>query len=101
MSWFPGWNTITGALAWENAFFWGSIIALILLGVMEVASHRAAQRKDELTEQQQAQTQRQHDADMAAVHLQASQANERAAALEKEAAVANERAAEIMKATAW
>lgn len=101
MSWLPGWNTITGTNAWENAFFWGSIIALILLGIMEVASHRAAQRKDELTEQQQTETQRRHDEDMAALHLQASQANERAAKLEIEAAAANERTAEIMKATAW
>jgi hypothetical protein len=77
---------VAGTHAWDNAFFWGSIIALILLGAMEVASHRAAQRKDELTEQQQTETQRRHDEDMAALHLQA-------AGLEKQAAAANERAA--------
>jgi hypothetical protein len=86
MSWLPGWNTISGAQTWESAFFWGSIIALILLGIMEVASHRAAQRKDELTEQQQTETQRQHDEEMARLHVAlaeastiASKAGERAA----------------------
>jgi hypothetical protein len=101
MSWLPGWNTIAGAHGWESAFFWGSIIALILLGVTEVASHRAAQRKDELTEQQQTETQQRHNEEIARLHLETAQANDRAANLEKEAAAANVRAAEIMRATAW
>lgn len=79
MSWLPGWNTIAGAHTWESAFFWGSIIALILLGVTEVASHRAAQRKDELTEQQQSETQRRHDEEMARLRLQTAELTERAA----------------------
>jgi hypothetical protein len=86
MSWLPGWNTIAGSHGWENAFFWGSIIALILLGVMEVASHRAAQRKDELTERQQTETQHRHDEEIARLHLETAAANERAenARLEQE-----------------
>lgn len=86
MSLFPGWYSITGTHWWENFFFWASIVALILLGVAEVISHRYTERKDELTNIEQQQAQIQHDKDMAALHLQASQANERAATLEKEAA---------------
>jgi hypothetical protein len=92
MNWLPGWNTIAGAHAWESAFFWGSIIGLILLGIMEVASHHAAQRKDELTEQQQTETQRRHDEDMAALHLQAANLERDAAEANESAAQANERA---------
>jgi hypothetical protein len=75
MSWLPGWDSIAGAHWWENIFFWGSIVALILLGVMEVASHRATQRKDELTERQQSETQRQHEEEMARLHTEAAKAN--------------------------
>jgi hypothetical protein len=82
MSWIPGWNSIAGAHGWENFFFYAGIIALILLGIMEVASHRAAQRKDELTEQQQTETQRRHDEEIARLHLETAQANERAARIE-------------------
>lgn len=94
---FPGWNTISGAHSWENAFFWGSIIALILLGVMEVASHRAAQRKDELTEQQQAETQRRHDDEMARLHLQAAELTADAEKSRAAIAEATARAAEANK----
>lgn len=101
MSWIPGWDAAASAYWWSNIYFSASIVALILLGVFEVISHRYSERKDELTATEQQRIQDQHDKDMAAVHLQASQANERAANLEKEAAAANERAAEIMRATAW
>lgn len=101
MSWIPGWDSIAGTHWWENFYFWGSIVALILLGAAEVISHRYTERKDELTAIEQRDIQRQHDKDVAELHLQTSQADERAAKLEKEAAAANERAAAIMKATAW
>jgi hypothetical protein len=45
----PGWDSIAGTHWWSNFYFWASITALILLGVMEVVSHRYSERKDELT----------------------------------------------------
>jgi hypothetical protein len=86
MSWIPGWDSIASAQWWESFYFWIGIGALILLGVAEIVSHQYSGRKDELTAIEQHRTQRQHDKDMAALHLEAAQANERAARLEKEAA---------------
>jgi hypothetical protein len=94
MFWIPGWSSVAGSHWWEGFFFWVSIGGLILLGVAEIASHRYAQRKDELAAIEQQEVQDQHDKDMAALHL-------KAASLEKEAAAANERTAEIEKYTAW
>jgi hypothetical protein len=70
MSWVPGWDSIASAHWWENFYFWASIVALILLGVMEVVSHRYTERKDELAAAEQSKTQRQHDEEIARLHLQ-------------------------------
>jgi hypothetical protein len=84
MSWIPGWDSVTSAHSWGNVYFWASICSLILLGVFEVFSHRYSERKDELAAVEQSDTQRRHDEDMAQLHLQAAQANERAEKLERE-----------------
>lgn len=85
MPWIPGWNSVPGAHWGESFFFWAGIIALVLLGISEVISHRYSERKDQLTTVEQAETQRRHDEEMARLHLQA-------ATLEHEAAVSNARA---------
>jgi hypothetical protein len=61
---------------------------LLALGVFEVFSHRYTERKDELAAQQQDETQRKHDEEIARLHLETAQIQERAAQLEKEAAEA-------------
>jgi hypothetical protein len=84
MAWFPGWDSVAGAHWWENFCFWLSIFALILPGIAEVVSHRYTERKDALSAIEQQQLQDKHDEDMAAVHLQAAKANERAEELQHE-----------------
>jgi hypothetical protein len=101
MDWIPGWVSVAGSHWWSNFYFAASIGALILLGITEVISHRYSERKDELAAVEQTDTQKRYDAEIARLHLETAQADERAAKLEKDAAAANERAAEIMKATAW
>ena len=101
MSWIPGWDSVDGAHFLSNIFFWAGIVALILLGVCEVVSHRYSERKDELTAIEENDNQRRHDKDMAALQLQASQAEERAAEATKEAENARLRAAEIERKYAW
>jgi hypothetical protein len=86
MAWIPGWDTVASAHWWENFYFWASIVALILLGVTEIISHRYTERKDELAAIEQDNTQRNHDEEMARLHLETSQADERAAKLENDAA---------------
>jgi hypothetical protein len=81
MSWIPGWDSITSAHGWSNFYFWAGISALLCLGIFEVISHRYTERKDELVAQQQTETQRHHDEEIARLHLETSQANERAAKL--------------------
>ncbi len=93
MSWIPGWDSIAGANAGSNFFFWASIGALILLGVSEIVSHRYSERKDYLTAQEQDATQRQHDEEIARLHLETANANNAAEELrqknlELEAAIA-------------
>jgi hypothetical protein len=88
VSWIPGWDSIAGANTGSNIFFWAGIVALILLGVCEVISHRYGERKDVLVAQEQDETKRKHDEEIARLHLETAQANEHAAelntALEKE-----------------
>jgi hypothetical protein len=87
VGWIPGWQSAAAAGWWSNAWFWASILSLLLLGVCEMISHRYSERKDEISADQQQATQRQHDKDIATLQLQAAEANERAAkaqlALEK------------------
>ena len=63
-------ESITGANSWSNFYFWAGIAALLALGVFEVFSHRYTERKDELVAQQQDETQRRHDEEMARLHLE-------------------------------
>jgi len=86
MSIIPGWDSIAGAHWWSNFYFWASIVALILLGVTEVVSHRYSERKDELSAIAQNAAEKAHDEEMARLHVQASNADERSKALEVEAA---------------
>jgi hypothetical protein len=86
MSWIPGWESITGANSWSNFYFWAGIAALLALGVFEVFSHRYTERKDELVTQQQDETQRRHDEEMARLHLETAKISERAAKAELEVA---------------
>jgi hypothetical protein len=95
MSWFPGWDTIAGTAWWSGFYFWASIFSLMLLGAMEVVSHRYSERKDELVELQQIAEKKTHDKEMAHVQRDAALAIERAARLEKEAAEARLKIAEL------
>ncbi len=79
MSWIPGWDSITAAHWWSNFYFWAGIAALLLLGVFEVVSHRYTERKDELAAQQQSDTQRHHDEEMARLRVDTANADARAA----------------------
>ena len=79
MSWFPGWDSIANAGIWSGVFFWLSIVSLISLGITEVISHRYSERKDELVERLQLDEKKQHDDEMARLHLEASKADERVA----------------------
>jgi hypothetical protein len=89
VNWIPGWDSIAATGWWSGFFFWASIVSLIGLGISEVASHRYADRKDELSADQQRVEKKAHDEEMARLHLETAQVQERAAKLEKEAAEAN------------
>jgi hypothetical protein len=78
MSWIPGWDSIESAGWWSNFYFGAGICALLCLGVFEVISHRYSLRKDELTSQQQDETQRRHDEEIARLHLETAEANAKA-----------------------
>jgi len=86
VSWILGWETITGAGWWSGFYFWASIVALILLGITEIASHRYTERKEFLVAQEQDAKDKQHDEEMARLHLETAKITEKAAQLEKEAA---------------
>ena len=79
MGWIPGWDSIASAGWWSGLFFWGSIISLIGLGISEVASHRYSERKDELVERQQLVEKKEHDDEIARLHLEAANATKEAA----------------------
>ena len=83
----PGWDSVAGSRWWSNIYFWGSIGALILLGITEVVSHRYSQREDELSAIEQEAAKKTHEDEIAQLHVEAANANERAARLEKEAAL--------------
>jgi len=86
MSWIPGWNSVADAGWWSGFFFWASIASLIGLGISEIASHRYSDRKDELVTDQQRVDKKNHDDEIARLHLETAQANERAAKLQEAAA---------------
>jgi hypothetical protein len=70
----PGWESITSTNWWASFYFWASIVALSLLGIFEVISHRYTQRHEELSAIQQKETQKRHDFEIGKLHLKASQA---------------------------
>lgn len=74
MSWIPGWDSVASAGWWSGVYFWLGIGALIALGAFEVASHRYSDRKDELAAAEQKATQKQHDEEMARLHLETANA---------------------------
>jgi hypothetical protein len=84
----PGWTSVAGSHWWSNAYFWGSIGALILLGITEIVSHRYGERKDELSAIEQETTKKDHENEIARLHYEAAKMNERAGTLENEAASA-------------
>jgi hypothetical protein len=86
MAWFPGWETVESTHWWSNFYFGASIVALIMLGVFEVISHRYSEREGDLAADELAKAQQHYDTEIARLHLASSEANERAAKLEKEAA---------------
>jgi len=100
LSWIPGWDSVANAGWWSGFYFWASIVALISLGIMEVASHRYSERKEELASIEQEAILRRHDEEMARVQHDTAQANERAAGLEKEAAEARKETAILRKRAA-
>lgn len=94
MGWIPGWESIQATGWWSGFFFWASIVSLIGLGISEVASHRYAERKDELVEVQQTADKKAHDDEIALLHLETAKANRDAESARAEIAEANARAAE-------
>jgi len=78
MSWIPGWDSIAGTGFWSGFYFWVSIGGLILLGIAEVASHRYADRREQLVDEQRIAEKKQHDDEIAHLHLQAAQLNKEA-----------------------
>jgi hypothetical protein len=91
VSWIPGWDTIAATGWWSGFFFWASIVSLIGLGISEIASHRYSERKDELVTQQQLTEKKQHDDQIARLHLETANADARAAEANKKANEAQER----------
>jgi hypothetical protein len=100
MTWPPGWDSVAGTDNWSNIYFWLGILALFLLGVFEVASHRYTLRKDELVTQQQDATQKQHDEEMARLHVEAERLAAEAESSKASIADSNARAAEANRIAA-
>jgi hypothetical protein len=84
----PGWGSLPAVTRFHNWAEMAGIVILAFLVIAEVVSYKYGQRKDDLTEQQQEATNQRHDEEMARLHVEAADANERAAKLENEAAQA-------------
>jgi hypothetical protein len=89
MGWIPGWASVAGAHWWSNFYFASSIGALILLGVTEVISHRYSERKDELSAEEQTDTQKRYDAEIARLHADTEASKAETAKAVAQAAEAN------------
>lgn len=100
MSLIPGWNSVAGSHWWSNFYFWGSIGALILLGVAEIVSHRYGERKDELTAIEQDATKRAHETEIAALHRDTARLTAEAESAKAQIATAQEAAAKANERTA-
>jgi uncharacterized membrane protein len=94
MSLIPGWDTVAGTHGWSNFYFWASIVALILLGVFEVVSHRYAERHDDLVAIERENTDNTYNRQIAELHRDAAKLTAEAAASRAQIAEAQARAAE-------
>lgn len=81
----PGWDSLPSVTRYHNWAEMAGIVAVAFLVIAEFVSYQYGQRKDALTEQQQTATNQRHDEDVARLHLETAQIQERAAQLEKEA----------------
>lgn len=97
MSWIPGWESIQATGWWSGFFFWASIVSLIGLGISEVASHRYSEKRDELLETQQRVEKKQHDDEIALLHLETARANREVAAAQADTAKANKATEELRR----
>ena len=94
MTTISGWDSVTTAHWWSNAFFLGSIIALVLLGATEFASHFYSEREYKLASDEQEATRRTHENEIAKLQVEAEKLRAEAEASKAAIAGANARAAE-------
>jgi hypothetical protein len=85
----PGWDSIQGSHWWGNFYFGASIVSLILLGAMEVISHRYGERKDELAAIEQESTEKAHENEIARLHVEAARLSADAEASKASIAASN------------
>ena len=90
----PGWDSIPGAALWSTVFFWCAIASLLCLALFAVASHRYAERRDELAAIDNRETQRRLTEDIARLTQAAGQQTAEADAARAQIAEAEARAAE-------
>ncbi len=77
----PGWDSLPAVTRYHGWAEMAGIVFVALLVVAEIVAYKYGHRKDHLAEQQQIATNQRHDEEMARLHLDAAQANERAAGL--------------------
>jgi hypothetical protein len=77
----PGWNSIEATNSLSDIFFWLSIIALLLLGVAEVVSHRYGERHDWLLNQKHQAEKSASDLEIARLHSDTAKAEKTTAEL--------------------
>ena len=94
MTTISGWGLGHDAHWWSNAFFLGSIIALVLLGATEFASHFYSEREYKLASDEQEATRRTHENEIAKLQVEAEKLRAEAEASKAAIAGANARAAE-------
>jgi hypothetical protein len=74
----PGWDSLPAVTRFHN---WAEIIGIVavaILVVAEIIAYQYGHRKDDLTAQEQLATNQRHDEEMARLHLETANANERA-----------------------
>ena len=85
----PGWDSLPTVTRYHGSAELAGLVFVALLVAAEIVAYKYGHRKDDLTEQQQIATNHRHDEEMARLHLETAQVQERSAQLEKEAAEAN------------
>lgn len=85
----PGWESLPAVTRFHSLAEIAGIIILALLVAAEVVSYQYGHRKDSLTEQQQESTNRQHDEEMARLHVEAARLSADAEASKASIAAAN------------